>query len=223
MKIEKLTIYTSNIEGQLKFYRDELGFEIEKYTEDSFEIITGYSRLRLEYRGNSTPYHIAFHIPDRQEEVAMEWLDNIVPVIGFNDDKIVDFPNWQAKSIYFYDKDKNIMEFISRRDFSKAETAIFNVDNIVGIAEIGLVTQNIKEKFEKLNLECGLDQFDGDFDRFCAIGDPSGLLITINNEKKDWFPTNDKAYSSDFKMEFGHQSKTFQLNYSQDKLTISEN
>ncbi|HKJ48130.1 MAG TPA: VOC family protein, partial [Christiangramia sp.] len=168
MKIEKLTIYSNNIKDQLEFYRDELGFEIDNYSEDSFEIIAGYSRLKLEYRENSTPYHIAFHIPDRQEDVALEWLKNIVPVIGFNDEKIVDFPNWQAKSIYFYDKDKNIMEFISRRDFSKAESAIFNPGNIVGIAEIGLVTNDIKQKFEKLKLVCGLAHFDGDFERFCA-------------------------------------------------------
>lgn len=223
MKIIKLTIYTSNIKDQLEFYRDELGFDIDKYSKDSFEIIAGYSRLRFEFRENATPYHIAFHIPDRQEEVALEWLDNIVPVIGFNDDKIVDFPNWQAKSIYFYDRDKNIMEFISRRDFSKPGSAIFNSGNVIGVAEIGLVTQHIKEKFKKLNLECGLAQFDGDFERFCAIGEASGLLITINNEKKDWFPTNDKAYSSDFKLKFEHHSKTFQLNYSQNELEISEN
>ncbi len=222
MKIKKLKIYTSNIKQQLELYRDELGFEIGNYTEDSFELVAGYSILRFEFREKATPYHIAFHVPDVQENEALRWLENIIPVLKYNDDKIIDFSNWQAKSIYFYDKDKNIMELISRREFQKPESAIFNSSNIVGLAEIGMVTKEIKPKFEKLKLECGLDHFDGDFDRFCAIGDPSGLLITINNDKKDWFPTSDKAYSSDFEMEFEHDSKTFKLIFSNDELKISE-
>ncbi|PTX43762.1 catechol-2,3-dioxygenase [Christiangramia gaetbulicola] len=222
MKIKELKIYTSNIEKQLEFYRDELGFEITNYSEDGFNIVAGYSSLRFEKREKATPYHIALHVPDNQEKEALKWLESIVPVLKYNDDKIIDFSNWQAKSVYFYDQDKNIMELISRRKFHKPESAIFNSSNIVGIAEIGLVTKDIKEKFEKLKLECGLDHFDGDFERFCAIGDPSGLLITIDNDKKDWFPTSDKAYSSDFELEFEHDSKTFKLNFSNDELEISE-
>lgn len=222
MKINSLSIYTSNIEAQLEFYRDELGFEVQNYSEDSFELKVGYSFLKFEKNLNATPYHIAFHIPDRQEREAVEWLERIVPLLKFNEDQIIDFPNWQAKSVYFYDKDQNIMEFISRRDFSKPDSAIFNAANIVGIAEIGLVTKDITEKFEKLKLECKLNKFDGDFERFCAIGEDSGLIITINNDKKDWFPTNDKAYSSGFKLQFEHESEEFQLNFSDDELNISK-
>ena len=222
MKIEKLTIYTSQLEEQLEFYRDELDFKIFNYSENCFELKAGYSILRFEYRENATPYHLAFHIPDEQHDLAAEWLEHIVPILKFNEDKIVDFPNWHAKSVYFYDRDENIMEFISRNDFQKPDSAIFNASNVVGIAEIGLVTSDIQKKFEKLKLECGLSRFDGDFDRFCAIGEDSGLLITINNDKKDWFPTNDKAYTSDFKLEFEQRSKNYKLEFSNDELNISE-
>ncbi|MCH4824186.1 VOC family protein [Gramella lutea] len=222
MRITRLTIFSSNIKDQLEFYRDELGFEILNYSENSFELKAGYSVLRFEHKEEATPYHIAFHIPDRQENEALEWLERIVPILKFNEDKIIDFPNWQAKSVYFYDHDKNIMELISRREFSKPDSAIFNSSNIVGLAEIGLVTKDIKEKFEKLKLESELSRFDGDFDRFCAIGEDSGLIITIENSKKNWFPTNDKAFSSDFQLEFEHNSKKYQLEFSEDKLKISE-
>ncbi len=222
MEIVKLTIYTSNLKSQLEFYRDELNFKIENYSEDSFEIIAGYSRLIFEYSERSTPYHIAFHVPDRQEDVVAEWLEGIVPVLGYNEKKIIDFPNWQARSVYFYDKDKNIMEFISRRDFKKGDTGIFSPSEIIGIAEVGLVTKNIRDKFEHLKLKCGLEKYDGDLERFCAIGEPSGLLITIHKEKKDWFPTNDKAFSSEFKLDFRHNSKYFQLEFREDELEISE-
>ncbi|CAL65617.1 VOC family protein [Christiangramia forsetii] len=222
MKINRLTVYSCNIEAQLKFYRDQLNFEVKSSSKDSFEIQAGYSILKFQYKENATPYHIAFHIPDRQEEEALAWFDGKRAIQKFNDKKIIDFSNWQAMSVYFYDEDQNIMEFISRRNFSKPESAIFDSSNIVGLAEIGLATNNIKEKFEKLKFDCGLNQFDGDFEKFCAIGEDSGLIITINKEEKDWFPTGDEAYASDFEMEFEHDSKTFQLTFSNDELKISE-
>ncbi|TBW26748.1 VOC family protein [Gramella sp. KN1008] len=223
MKITKLTIYSDNIKEQLKFYRDELNFEVRNYSEKSFEIVAGYSVLRFQYKENATPYHIAFHIPDRQEHEALAWIENKMSALRHNKEKIIDFSNWQAMSVYFYDCDKNIMEFISRRDFSKPKSAIFDPSNIVGIAEIGLVTDNVKEKFEQVNLECGLHRFDGDYERFCAIGEPSGLLITINNKLKDWFPTSDKAYMSAFELEFEHRGDKFDLSYSDNELKISKN
>ncbi len=223
MKIKKLTIYTSAVKSQLKFYRDELHFEVNEYSEKSFELQVGYSVLRFEYKEHATPYHVAFHIPDRQEHEALQWVENELGALMNNQEKIIDFSNWQAKSVYFYDHDKNIMEFISRRDFSKPQSAIFNPSNIVGIAEIGLATDDVEEKFKKINLECGLDKFDGDFERFCAIGEDSGLIITINKDMKDWFPTNDEAFMSDFRLEFEHAGSSFDLQFRNNELEISKN
>ncbi|SDR98482.1 glyoxalase [Gramella sp. MAR_2010_147] len=222
MKIRKLVVYSNNIESQLKFYQDRLGFAVIDQSEDSFELQLGYSVLRFEYKEEATPYHIALHIPDRQEEEAVAWLEGKRTILQFNDDKIIDFSNWQAMSVYFYDEDQNIMEFISRRNFSKPKSAIFDSSDIVGIAEIGLATNDLQQKFEKMKLDCGLNQFDGDLEKFCAIGEPSGLIITINKNEKDWFPTEDKAYASDFQLEFEHQSKTYQMDFSNDELKISE-
>lgn len=222
MKIKELTIYSSNIKSQLKFYRDELNFEISNYTEKSFELRLGYSVLNFEFREHATPYHIAFHIPDMKEEEALEWTEHNIGALENNGQKIIDFSAWNAKSVYFYDKDRNIMEFISRRNFSKPEDAIFSPGNIVGIAEIGLVTDDVKAKFEQLHEECHLEKYDGDFERFCAIGDDPGLVITINNHKKDWFPTSDRAFQSDFQMQFKHEGKDFSLKYENNKLEILE-
>lgn len=223
MKISKLTVYSNKIKSQLRFYRDKLGLEVLEYNEKSFELKIGFSALRFEYCENPTPYHIAFHIPDSQEKDALQWLENETAVLKNNTDKIIDFSNWQAKSVYFYDEDENIMELISRTDFSKPQSALFSPESIVGIAEIGLATENVSAKFDLLQGECDLEKFDGDFERFCAVGEPSGLIIIINKNEKDWFPTNDKAYSSAFEIEFSHQSKNYLLKFSSDdELDISE-
>ena len=67
-----------------------------------------------------------------------------------------------------------------------------------------------------------LEKYDGDFERFCAIGDDEGLLITINQKLKDWFPTDDKAYKSEFKMEFTQQGKKHFLVFENDKLKAQQ-
>ncbi len=222
MKIRKLTIYSDSVQDQLRHYRDNLNFSIRNDDEKSFEIVLGYSILKIEQRENATPYHIAFHIPDRQEHGALHWLERKTAILKNNDQKIIDFSNWDAKSVYFYDKDQNILEFISRREFSKPQSASFDTSSIIGIAEIGLATKDIKEKYDKMSSVAGLSHFDGDFERFCAVGNPSGLIITINKKEKDWFPTGDKAYSSDFEMEFEHSSKSFNLSFKDDELQISK-
>ena len=218
MKIESLHIYTSNLEEQLKFFRDLFRLKIQNYSENSFEVVIGYSILKLTKKANATPYHIAFHIPDKQEDLALEWVKEKVPIIRSNNQEIIDFSNWKAKSLYFYDKDQNILEFISRRDNNPPETAIFSEDSILGIAEIGLATKNIEMKFQFLTENCQIKKFDGNFEKFCAIGDPDGLIITINKDLKDWFPANDKAFASEFSLKFNHQNKTHHIEFIDDAL-----
>src|SRR5699024_193687 len=115
-----------------------------------------------------------------------------VEILPLGDSEIVDFSSWNAKSIYFYDADHNIIEFIARRHLHQRETTGFSENDIIGIAEIGLVVHDVKSVFEKLNSQTGLKQYSGDLEKFCPIGDDSGLLITIDNrKKKTWFPTRD--------------------------------
>ncbi|WP_026914989.1 VOC family protein [Christiangramia portivictoriae] len=222
MKIHKLCLYTSDIPRQYSFYKDLLGMEIICYEEDHFEIQCGFSILRFEYREQYEPTHFAFHIPDEQEQEALNWLQTIVPVLQYNDQYIIDFSNWNAKSVYFYDKDRNIVEFISRRNFRKPELGVFSAESVIGIAEIGLATRNIKEIFKPLNVEVDLHKYDGDYEHFCAIGEDSGLLIVVNSANKEWFPTNDQANPSDFVLNFEHEKRNFQLKFEKENLNISE-
>jgi len=222
MKIHKLQIYSDNLLEQLRFYRDTLNLKITDNSDDYFEVETGYSTLRFQQKEKATTYHIAFHIPDNQHKEALEWVKERIPVLRGNGQEIVDFMAWSAKSLYFYDKDKNIIEFISRESFSKPESALFSEKSVLGISEVGLVTENVKEKFNFLNANFELEKYDGDFEHFCAIGDDEGLLITINQKLKDWFPTDDKAYKSEFKMQFTHQGKKHSLVFENDKLKAQQ-
>jgi catechol-2,3-dioxygenase len=178
------------------------------------EVEIGYSLIQFEYNPEATPYHIAFHISAKKENEALKWLKKRIPILKMGDCEIVYFSDWNAKSLYFYDADHNIMEFISRRHLHKSATEAFSENDICGIAEIGLATQNVKNVYDKVHQEIGLEKYSGDFEKFCPIGDDLGLLITIDNQqKKTWFPTTDKAENSEFSLKFSHQHKNKKLHF----------
>lgn len=218
MKINRLEIKTDKLNAQLHFYRDVLGLVTRDENDHSFEVLIGYSVLKFISSRNFTPYHIAIHIPNKQEENALLWLKEKVEILKNEGDEIVDFPAWNARSVYFYDEDKNVMELISRRNFHAPDSPEFSQKNFLGIAEIGLPTTNIREKFDLLNSHFHLEKFDGNFEVFCAIGDNNGLFIAIDKNKKVWFPTNDKAYSSNFRIKFTNRGNAYSFNFKEDSL-----
>lgn len=223
MKIKKLQLYSSNLKEQLHFYRDTLSLQVKQNSEENFEVQIGYSLLEFQFKQDAKPYHIAFHIPDHQEEEALEWVKERMPVLKNNSEEIIDFSAWNAKSLYFYDADKNILEFISRGDLNKPQSALFSEKSILGVAEIGIATTQVREKFNFLNSQFGLEKYDGDFEKFCAIGDDLGLFITIDRTKKDWFPTDDKAHAAEFRVYFSHRDREYRLNFEKDNFrTASE-
>ena len=223
MKIIRLEIGCKDALKQQEFYRDVLGLELCNSTQVSFELHLGYSILYFQQKEDFTPYHIAFHIPDSSEVAALNWLKKRVLVLPFEAQEIIDFPAWNAKSIYFYDADKNIMEFISRRDYNGKSSINFSEKSILGISEIGLATNTIEKQYHLLNSQCTLEVYDGNFEKFCAIGDDEGLFITINSEKKTWFPTGDIAHNSEFNIQIIQDKHEYKLQYKDNVLSSFSN
>lgn len=219
MKIKYLKIQTSNLEAQLEFYEKALGLPILEKNEKRFLVKTGYSILEFHQTEKSKPYHIAFHIGANQEMEAVKWLQNRVSILQNEEKNIVNFPAWNAKSIYFYDEDQNVIEFISRKNLHPLNEG-FSEKSLLGIAEIGLSTDTVEEFFRFLNVNFKLEIYFGKPDVFCAIGDENGLLITVDKDEKTWFPTDDKAFPADFDLKFERNGKLFELNYEHGKLSV---
>jgi len=225
MKIKKLHIKSEKFSEQLRFFEEVLELPIQKINETEAEITIGYSTLILEKSSDFMPYHIAFHIPPKKIEESVNWLKKRVEIQCFEEDEIIDFSSWNAKSTYFYDKDFNILEFISREKLfdeklNQVRQEKFDSNQILGIAEIGLATDEVQPAFDFLADNFQLKKYSGDFEKFCAVGDDEGLIITINKNKKDWFPTNDKAFASPFQLEFEQSKKTHQFSFKNNILTI---
>lgn len=218
MKIEFLKLFTANLQEQLVFYKEVLQLPVYNVTPEAFQVKIGASILEFREEKSAKPYHFAFHIPAEQEEKALSWLEERVRILKDGDDKIVDFPAWKAKSVYFYDAGKNIVEFISRREYFLPVSEEFSEESILEISEIGLATENVQEKFTFLNTNFGLTKFTGDYERFCATGDDEGLFIVINKNNKGWFPTGDKAFASPFEIKITVEQASFGAVFKNDRL-----
>jgi catechol 2,3-dioxygenase-like lactoylglutathione lyase family enzyme len=201
MKINRLILYTAQLEEQTTFYKDVLGFKLVEKTPDHSSFKTGTSILSFYYRETSTPYHFAFNIPSNQINEALQWLKQRVEVLTDERIEIHDFESWNAQAVYFYDKDQNIVEFIARKNLKIESFTAFRPESILNISEIGLPVNNMERTLHHLNLVKKLPIYSGDMERFCAAGDENGLFIIINKEKKKWYPNDDTPHSSYFRME----------------------
>ena len=201
MNINRLTLYSNNIAEQKAFYSDVLDFLVIETTENSIDISIGDSTLCFIQSDHATPYHFAINIPSNKEHEALDWLKQRLEILCYENDELIDFPNWNAKAMYFYDADKNIVEFIARKNLNINTSSPFSAEQCIEISEIGLSVINIEETYGSLNAIKPLPVYFGSFDMFCAAGDERGLFIIIDKHKKLWFPSNDVAHTSDFSIE----------------------
>ncbi len=201
MKINRLILYTAQLDEQTAFYKDILGFKLMEKTADHSSFKIGSSILSFYFRESSTPYHFAFNIPSNQINEALTWLKQRVEILTDEMQEIQDFKDWNAQAIYFYDKDNNIVEFIARKNLGIESNTPFRPESLLCISEIGVPVNNMERTYHHINLVKQLPIYSGSLDLFCAAGDENGLFIIINKEKRKWFPTDDVAHSSYFRVE----------------------
>lgn len=222
MKIRHLTLYTEDLKGMWGFYHDLLGMEGRFDQEKILILQAGETRIQFVERFPATPYHLAFNIPPYSEDEALAWLRGRVKILADEGREIQDFRSWNARSIYFYDPDRNIVEFISRRNLEYVREPEFSASSLREVSEIGLAVDNILPYFETLNKNTGLELFDGDMNQFCAIGAEHGLIICVDKESKGWYPTGDQAFPSDFEMDFSTAGEAYHMSYQGGRLLINQ-
>ena len=218
MKIRQLSICAENIEKQRHFYEKILDLKAATANDSAVAFHLRNSILKLIKCPEFKPYHFAFTIPANKIEEALAWLKERVEILTDDPREIVDFPAWNAKSIYFYDADKNIVEFIARKNLDTATHSPFHSSQILEISEIGLATSHFKEKLNQLTSFPGIEKFSGGREVFCAIGSERGLVILIDKDKKDWFPSGDTAYSANFQAIFEVENSVVKMEFNNEKI-----
>src|SRR6188768_4176864 len=149
MKIEKVTIFSSHIEKQYQFYCDQLKFSCIEKNENFFSIKTGNSILQIQktLEDVKSGYHLAFNIEPSLFLEAAAYLQLQHIQLLENENKIlIDFPHWNARSIYFRDADQNILEYIAKYNLPHHQyDRLFNPKDVLAISEIGVPVNDPKE------------------------------------------------------------------------------
>lgn len=207
MKIHDLTLFTDRTEALFSFYEMIFGDRLLR-TPKGFKIRLP-NRSHIQFEGSDQPwyYHFAFNIQEDQIEKAHAFVKRLTTPLPDPDtgDTLIDFPAWNAHSVYFRDPANNVVEFIARHDLNHSRKSSFNRDSILSISEIGTPSRDVKENFDILHA-CNLKRYSGDFKRFCAAGDEEGLFI-LKKTGGHWFPsfldTIEAPYLADFETASG--------------------
>lgn len=220
MILEHLTIYTNQLSQQRQFYGETLGLPVHSESAADVTFLIGRSLLSLKTDPKAQPGHFAINIPSHAEEEALRWLKSRVAILKDHGREIQDFVSWNARSVYFYDPEHNIVELIARKNLEYPQEGPFGAASFLEISEIGMATEDIEALYTPLHARVGLDIYDGDCKRFCAIGDEQGLIICINSKEKTWYPSGDTAQPARFQLQLVHAGKAHTLSYDGRQLQI---
>ncbi|MBW3520361.1 VOC family protein [Flavobacterium sp. NKUCC04_CG] len=205
MKIKTLTILTSNLRETEQFYSDKLKLTLLSKSETTLHYQVGFSTLVFTYSATKPAvYHYAFNIPASLLDSALVWASQRFNLItNPSNELITNFENWNAKAIYFYDNQGNLLELIARFDLEdRVQDLVFDQSKIGNISEIGIVTEDPITCAERWIQEHSLTYFKKTVPTkdFLALGDDEGLLILVS-PNRTWYPTTIAAEKSLSKIE----------------------
>lgn len=196
MEIKEIVIQTDDLKGTENFYANVLGFELIKKEQNTIAFLAGNSILSFIKSTNLNPkYHFAFNIPKNKLNEATIWLNSKVNLLLNDENEIItDFGDWNAKAIYFYDNNNNIVEFITRFDLTNETEKKFDASSVLSISEIGIVANDPMKLASQIMDKNHLNYFEKgkQSENFISIGDDNGLVIIVKNDRK-WYPTEQKA------------------------------
>ena len=219
MEIKQLKLYSKDINEQLHFYHHIIGLDLLKADENRTQLQAGSTKLIFQNSVKTFLYHYCFLIPNGTLEEAMTFLrEKDIDPISYNGSEIVRFPT--GRSIYFYDPDGNIAEFIERPSLANESAEPFNANSILKVNEIGLPHDNPLGISNKIIQEFDIQLSQPEIMRedFCWVGDYNGVFI-VPEIGRYWIPTEHSAMVNDFEIEFVSRGNIYLINVEDNQLT----
>lgn len=216
MKIKELEIFSINLEDTSTFYKDVFGLPLVNRDERSLIFKSGRTLLKfVESDVDKAMYHFAFNIPCNKIEEAVEFMSSRADLLNLqNDSVIADFTSWNAKAIYFYDNNRNIVELIARQDLNNASDKPFSGESILCISEIGIPASYPVQLSKNIHDQLGVPYFEKSpgGDEFVAMGDDEGLFIIVKTGRH-WYPTDVPARKLHTRIKAVSGSQEFELTF----------
>ncbi len=222
MKIRSIEMLCNDIESQIDFFQNKMGFEVE-LGKGSFHFIAGFTRISFIKSDKYKRYHYCFLIPCNKLAEAKLWCKKAdIPLIIIDGKDEQRFESWNANSIYFYDGDGNIAEFIVRHNLQNDSNNDFDSTEIICLNEIGMPVIDIGMTQEYLSSKTTIEPWKGDTTRFGTQGDENGIFLQVNPQIKEiWFPTNDRIEMAPFKVNVKIESRRFDICYENGEVSVS--
>ena len=220
MQIQHLRLQCEELLGLQEFYVEHLGFPLIHASANGFIVQCGDSQLEFA-AGEKAYYHFAFNIFPDQIASAAAWLEaRGIALLPFEDERIVQFPNWEAEAVYFYDPAGNILEFIARKRLPASGNPDFSIAQVLSISEIGFGTYALEDVQRQLNSTMGLPIFGEAKPHFRALGDDHGLFILVDAATKLWIPMMEPAWPFPFAATLSSQGKSWDVKWDNVQLQL---
>lgn len=102
MRIKELTLYTNKLAEQKHFFENIFGFTVHQLNKDMISIQVGWTKFIFKQNNNESQlYHYCFLIPANKLHEAIQWVESKIGLVKTQDDeKIVHYENWNARSFY---------------------------------------------------------------------------------------------------------------------------
>jgi len=218
VRILQLKLFCRSPDALVSFYKKLLGDERVDLRRRCWQ--AGSTLVEFERTQTPVPYHFALNVSCNKIEKAVEFLKRQgISIITYDGKNIVEFPNWNARSVYFLDPAGNIVEFIARSDLNNEKSGEFGGSDIVSVSEVGTPCSDVGETFSLLSRHTGIDKYDGNLSSFCAAGDPEGLFI-ITGTDRDWFPTEIPSLPAQYEMTAEIKGDEYRLAYDGNAIMI---
>jgi catechol-2,3-dioxygenase len=195
MLIDQIELLCADLEKVERFYSENLELQVHKKEKDSVSFAAGSSIITFKLSQEKEPvYHFAFNIPANLIAEGLDWLRQRAEIISTDSGSVIDFPNWNARSVYFYDTLGNVLELIARFDLDVRENPPFSPDHLLCVSEIGVATHDVPALTDNLIKGCGLSLYHRQprLDNFTALGDEHGLII-VSKAGRHWYPTETES------------------------------
>lgn len=218
MRLLEITLGCEAISEQRRFYTEALGIpEIEGMGgSDGLALQIGASRLTFMPGTPAMRYHFAFNIPHGTLQAAITWLKKCGVFVLEQPGKghVVDFPNWKAQSVYFFDPADNIVELIAREPLPHKQVLHFGPDLLLNVSEIGAGFDDVDVMRNYIVSTHGLPTFirQEQGSEFSVIGDDEGLLLLVP-PTRNWFMGDFEAGKHPTSVKLEHGGRTVQLTW----------
>ena len=188
----ELSAGTSTMAAMRTFYGKTLDLRLMDEKPDRFTVEAGESTITFvaseeAVDGRAPFYHFAFNIPENKIVQALEWQKARTPMLAIPErnradgfpPEVVNYPHWNAHSVFFLDPAGNVVEYIARHDLKNGDNNPFGWTDILYASEIGLIVDDVPGAANAIGSMTALAPYKTGDDNFTAMGDEYGLLLVM--------------------------------------------